>query len=101
MLTGSRWRLVLAGLVIAAGLLQVELWFSDDGYRKTRALRNAVAEQQHENDDLRTRNAALDAEVLNLKRGLEAAEERARTDLGLIGRHETFYQVVPPAGRGD
>ena len=92
---------MLAVLMIAAGLLQVELWFADDGYRKTRALRTAVAEQQRENDDLRSRNAALDAEVLNLKRGLEAAEERARTDLGLIGQHETFYQVVPPAGRAD
>ena len=101
MLTSSRWRWVLAVLMIAAGLLQVELWFADDGYRKTRALRIAVSEQQSENNDLRLRNAALDAEVLNLKRGLEAAEERARTDLGFIGRHETFYQVVPPTGRGD
>ena len=101
MLTSSRWRLVLAGLMIAAGLLQAELWFADDGYRKTRALRAAVAEQERDNEVLRSRNAALDAEVLNLKRGLEAAEERARTDLGLIGRHETFYQVVPPARRGD
>jgi cell division protein FtsB len=39
--------------------------------------------------------------VVNLKQGLEAAEERARTDLGLIGRSETFYQVVPDAGSGD
>jgi cell division protein FtsB len=43
------------------------------------------------------RNAALDAEVVNLKRSHEAAEERARTDLGMIGPDETFYQVVPVA----
>ena len=42
-------------------------------------------------------NAALDAEVINLKQGRDAAEERARTDLGMIGQHETFYQVVPVA----
>jgi len=47
------------------------------------------------NQQLRDRNAALDAEVINLKQGLEAAEERARTDLGMIGKKETFYQVVP------
>jgi cell division protein FtsB len=49
---------------------------------------------------VRERNAALDAEVVNLKQGVEAAEERARTDLGLIGSKETFYQVVPDAGNG-
>lgn len=88
-----RWLVAL--LALAAVLMQVELWFSDDGYRKTRELRHAVAEQRAENERLRGRNAALNAEVLNLKQGLEAAEERARTDLGLIGKNETFYQVVP------
>lgn len=94
-LFSSRGLLVLLGI---AGLaLQVELWFSDDGYRKTLKLRAAVAEQRELNDSLRDRNAALDAEVINLKNGQEAAEERARTDLGMIGTRETFYQVVPVA----
>ena len=75
--------------------MQARLWLSDDGYRKTRELRSAVAEQRQQNQSLKKRNVALDAEVLNLKNGREAAEERARTDLGLIGNKETFYQVVP------
>ncbi len=75
--------------------MQAQLWLSDDGYRKTRELRSAVAEQRRQNQSLRERNVALDAEVLNLKNGREAAEERARTDLGLIGTKETFYQVIP------
>lgn len=87
-----RWMLVILG--IAAIGLQAELWLADDGYRKTVDLRNAVADQRDLNEELRVRNASLDAEVINLKQGLEAAEERARTDLGLIGQHETFYQVV-------
>ena len=91
-----RWLLVLLG--IAAILLQVELWLSDDGYRKTLKLRQAVAGQSQQNEKLKARNAALDAEVVNLKQGLEAAEERARTDLGLVGDGETFYQVVPARG---
>jgi len=91
-----RWLLVVLGLV--AILLQVELWLSDGGYRKTLKLRAAVAEQKQQNELLRTRNAALDAEVINLKQGLEAAEERARTDLGMVGTGETFYQVVPAPG---
>lgn len=91
----TRWLLVLLGI---AGLgLQTELWFSDDGYRKTMRLREAVAEQRALNDSLRDRNSSLDAEVINLKQGRDAAEERARADLGMIGKQETFYQVVPVA----
>ena len=89
----AKYLLVLLGI---AGLgLQAELWFSDDGFRKTRDLRAAVAAQREHNEALRARNAALDAEVVNLKQGQEAAEERARTDLGMIGQDETFYQIVP------
>ena len=88
-------RSILVVLVIAGIGLQADLWFSDDGYRKTLKLRNAVAAERVLNDSLRERNAALDAEVINLKQGVDAAEERARTDLGMIGKNETFYQVVP------
>lgn len=84
--------LLLLGLV--AVLLQGELWLADGGYRKTLKLRTAVVDQRELNAELKLRNASLDAEVINLKQGLDAAEERARTDLGLIGPAETFYQVV-------
>jgi cell division protein FtsB len=94
-LSGSRWLIIV--LAIAGIGLQAELWLADDGYRKTLKLRAAVAEQRHMNEQLRARNAALDAEVINLKQGIDAAEERARTDLGMIGKTETFYQVVPVA----
>lgn len=94
-MSGSRTLLLV--LAIAGLGLQAELWFSDDGYRKTLKLRSAVAEQRALNDALRERNASLDAEVVNLKQGNDAAEERARTDLGMIGERETFYQVVPVA----
>jgi len=89
--------LLLVILAIAGVGLQAELWFSDDGYQKTLKLADAVAEQRALNGSLRERNAALDAEVINLKQGVDAAEERARTDLGMIGKRETFYQVVPLA----
>jgi cell division protein FtsB len=91
----SRWILVLLGAV--ALTLQGQLWISGSGYAKTRDLREAVAQQREQNEALRARNQALDAEVVNLKQSLEAAEERARTDLGMIGPSETFYQVVPVA----
>lgn len=82
-------------MVILGLVMQAKLWLSDDGYRTTRELRQAVSEQRLQNESLKGRNAALEAEVLNLKNGHEAAEERARTDLGMIGAKETFFQVVP------
>ena len=91
----ARWMLVVLGIV---GLsLQSQLWIFADGFGKTRDLRTAVAEQREQNEQLGERNQALDAEVINLKQSKEAAEERARTDLGMIGPEETFYQVVPVA----
>lgn len=88
-------RFMLIILSIAAITMQGQLWLADDGYRKTRQLREAVARQRAENQALVERNANLEAEVINLKERREAAEERARTDLGMIGKTETFYQVIP------
>ena len=89
----GRW--LLLALAIVALTLQGQLWFSDAGFVKTRNLRVAVVEQNGQNDVLARRNQALEAEVDNLKQSSEAAEERARTDLGMIGLRETFFQVVP------
>lgn len=85
----------MLGIVVLT--LQSQLWLTPAGFSKTRDLRAAVAEQIVLNGQLRNRNQALDAEVVNLKHSFEAAEERARTDLGMIGPRETFFQVVPVA----
>lgn len=91
---------MLIVLAIAGLAVQGQLWLADDGFRKTRGLRAAVAEQRGQNQGLRDRNASLEAEVINLKQAHDAAEERARTDLGMIGKTETFYQVIPARGSG-
>ena len=85
-----------AALAVAVILLQYRVWFSDDGARGVARLRQAVAAQRAENDQLTERNRQLAAEVHDLKTGMDALEERARSDLGMIARNETFYQVVPP-----
>ena len=84
-----------AALAVAIVLLQYRVWFSEDGVRQLTRLRQAVAVQGAENAQLAERNHQLAAEVRDLKTGLEALEERARSDLGMIARNETFYQVVP------
>lgn len=88
----------MVSLALIALALQGQLWFADAGFAKTRNLRAAVAEQRAQNELLLRRNQALEAEVNNLKQSFEAAEERARTDLGMIGPKETFFQVVPASG---
>ncbi|HEX9773531.1 MAG TPA: cell division protein FtsB [Steroidobacteraceae bacterium] len=88
---------IVAGLLLVALLaLQYRLWISSNGMRDVWRLEQAIDAQQQENDSLAERNRALAAEVRDLKEGRTAIEERARTDLGMIGANETFYQVVPP-----
>ncbi len=77
-------------------LLQLRLWLSDEGVREVDRLEKAVAGQQDENASLEARNDRLAAEVRDLKEGMTAVEERARSDLGMVGANESFYQVVPP-----
>ncbi len=84
-------------LLLALLALQYRLWISDDGVREVRRLQTAVVAQERENAGLTARNAQLAAEVENLKKGLDAVEERARSDLGMVGANETFFQVVIPA----
>ena len=86
----------LAGLLLVIVLgLQYRLWLSGDGVRELARLSDAVERQKAENDELKARNQQMVAEVADLKAGMAAIEERARSELGMIGRNETFFQVVP------
>lgn len=89
-------RSVIAILVIVLLALQYRLWFADGGLAEVHRLERRVSEQQRENERLRERNRTLAAEVRDLKRGLAAVEARARSELGMVGEDETFYQVVEP-----
>jgi len=81
-------------------LLQIRLWVSDDGYREVNRLTSLIRLQTAENARLDQRNQRLEAEVIELRKGDGAVEERARADLGLIGPNETFYLFgsSPPTG---
>ncbi len=86
----------LAGaLLVVVVMLQYRLWLSGDGVRELGRLSEAVERQKADNAEAADRNQQLVAEVADLKAGLAAIEERARSELGMIGRNETFYQVVP------
>lgn len=86
---------ILTGLLLLLLVpLQYRLWVGEGSFADVVRLRRAVVAQQAENHELAQRNAALGAEVSDLKHGLAAVAELARTQLGMIGKDETFYQVV-------
>ena len=89
-------RLLILSLVFVLLTLQYQLWLSENGIRSTWGLQAAVATRTEENQEKADRNAALEAEVLDLKQGVAAVEERARSELGMIGEDETFYLVTRP-----
>lgn len=60
-------------------------------------LQQSIVEQQAQNEVIRDRNSALDAEVQDLKQGLDAIEGRARSEMGMVKKDETFFQIVDDA----
>ena len=87
-------KIIIALLALLLLVLQYKLWLGDGNLPEVWQLRDAIEAQKVENEKLRQRNAALEAEVRDLKKGLEAIEERARSELGMIKKDETFFQVI-------
>ena len=89
-------RIITLILFVLLILLQFKLWLGEGGFTEVSRLETRVEVQKQQNEDLLQRNAQLQAEVEDLRDRLEAVEERARSELGLIKPDEEFYQVVPP-----
>ena len=91
----NRTMLILSRiLIVLLLLLQYRLWLGEDSQRSLYALHRAIDAQRASNAEAQQRNSHLQIEVLDLKTGLEAVEERARSELGMIGEDETFYLIV-------
>jgi cell division protein FtsB len=85
----------LVGLILVALVaMQYSLWWGQSGLFEVALLQERVLAQEVVNASLSKRNRQLHAEVLDLKQGIDAIEERARHDLGMIKPNETFYQLV-------
>ena len=84
---------VLLGLLI---WLQYKIWLQDGGVPEVIQLQQEVKQVKDEVHQLQERNASLDAEVKDLKKGLDAIEERARSEMGMIKQGEVYYQVIEP-----
>lgn len=82
-------------LLILLVLLQYRLWFGKNSVPDYLVLKENVIRQQNTNETLRQRNKLLFADTDDLKLGLEAVEERARNELGMIKENETFFRLIP------
>lgn len=89
-------RILITLLIIVLLTLQYRLWVGEGSLAEVHGLRQEIEAQRAELENLRQRNQALQAEVIDLKQGLDAIEERARSELGMIREGEVFYQVVEP-----
>jgi cell division protein FtsB len=87
-----RWLNIVLLLLLL--ILQYRLWIGAGSFAEVAAHKREIAEQREQNDKLEQRNQRLKNEVQSLKSGLEAIEERARDELGMIKRDETFYLIV-------
>lgn len=89
-----RTGLIVTTMMAALTFLQYRLWFEDGGIRDMMKLKNMLAVQSVEIDKLKKRNDDLLFQVQRIQSGREAAEARARSELGMVKKGETFYQVV-------
>ncbi|MGH8658325.1 MAG: cell division protein FtsB [Gammaproteobacteria bacterium] len=87
-------RVLAVVLMLLLVALQCKLWLGEDGLQEIWELRRAIESQQAENKRLSERNQGLAAEVADLKHGLEAVEERARSEMGMIKKGEVFYHII-------
>lgn len=88
----SPYWLFLVLILLLAGL-QHRLWVGDGSLAQVTDLQQQITAQQGENEHLLERNRILEAEVLELKQGMETVEERARHELGMLKEGETLYQI--------
>ena len=88
-------RAITITLLLLLALIQYPLWLGKGGWFKVKDMESKLAQQKNKNNELATRNAALEGEVRDLRSGTDAIEERARFELGMIKPDEVFVQVVP------
>jgi cell division protein FtsB len=87
-------RLVTIVLIILFLLLQVDIWIKKDGYKRKVELAEMIEIQTEANKEMTIRNNQLQQEIIDLKNGTEAIEEKARTELGMIKEGEEFYLIA-------
>ncbi len=93
-------KILIAILILLLVVLQYRLWFGDGSLSEVVQLSRELELQKQRLRELEERNRILEAQVLDLQNGLDAFEEKARNDLGMIKQGETFIQLIPDTDEG-
>jgi cell division protein FtsB len=94
-------KILIAVLILVLIGLQYKLWFGDGSLSEVVQLSQELEIQKQKLQELEQRNKILEAQVLDLQNGLDAFEEKARNDLGMIKQGETFIQLIPEDATAD
>lgn len=94
-------KIIISLLLLLFLVMQASIWVGEEGMKEVWRLTQEIKLQRQDNQARAERNAALEAEVKDLKEGLEAIEEHARMELGMIKQGETFFQVVEEPTRAE
>ncbi|MEQ1772652.1 MAG: cell division protein FtsB [Burkholderiales bacterium] len=89
-------KVLSVALVALIALIQYPLWLGKGSWFRVWEIDQQIKSQRDKNAKLQTRNNILDAEVRDLKQGLDAIEERARSEMGMIKQDEIFFQLLAP-----
>lgn len=87
-------QIILIAFALLLAAVQYRLWLGEGGIAQSKHLREQIAEQRAENERLLERNRVMEAEVMELKQGMETVEERARHELGMVREGETLYLLM-------
>jgi len=89
-------RLLYLALMVACVAIQYPLWWGEEGWARVTVLKQQLEQQEEKNKALLARNNAMDAEVHDLKTGTDALEDRARIEMRMIKKDETYVQILTP-----
>ncbi len=92
-------KILVGMLIVLLIVLQYKLWFGESGFQQVRRYEQRIKVVNEALDEVESRNSALQAQVDDLKNNLAAIEERARRDLGMIQKNETFFQIIEPRAK--
>lgn len=87
-------KLFILTLSILLIFLQYHLWFGKNGIIEYRQVSADIVTQKEVNHKLVLRNQKIFTEIDDLEQGLDAIEERARHELGMMKKGETFYRII-------
>ncbi len=89
-----RHRLVPLGLLLLLAVVHGQLWIGRGSVPSVNAMGQQLADQRARNAAAQQTNQRLEAEVRDLREGMEMVEEKARSELGMVRPNEILVLLT-------